>query len=145
MGTSTPREFTDDEVAHIFTPQEASRLLPDIKIRFKEIIERKKVADSLKSEIEHFNLMGYEVPEATEASKELDCVVKDLMKMIGEIEDLGVVIRDIDTGLVDFPALRFGEKVCLCWKYGESGIEYWHTQGEGFQGRKPLKVQPISR
>ena len=53
-------------------------------------------------------------------------------------------VRDIDTGLVDFPALRFGNTVYLCWRYGESNIEYWHAANEGFNGRKMLNQQVIS-
>jgi hypothetical protein len=77
-------------------------------------------------------------------NQELDTVVKDLMSRVSELEDLGVMVRDIDTGLVDFPANRFGNTVFLCWRYGESDIEYWHSAGEGFSGRKSLKQQVIS-
>ncbi len=103
-------------------------------------MERKKGADSLKAEIERFGLLGFDVPEVKEKNRELDIIVKDLMRRICELEDLGVMIRDIEVGLIDFPAERFGEKVFLCWKYGESDIEYWHSANEGFSGRKLLKV-----
>lgn len=66
-----------------------------------------------------------------------------LTKKIAELEDLGVVVKDLDYGLVDFPADRYGEKVMLCWRYGESEVLYWHKPNEGFNGRKPLKVQLI--
>jgi hypothetical protein len=77
-------------------------------------------------------------------NQELDTVVKDLMSRVSELEDLGVRVRDIDAGLVDFPALRFGNTVYLCWRYGESDIEFWHGAEEGFNGRKSLKQQVIS-
>lgn len=88
--------------------------------------------------------MGFETPELLEKNQELDTVVKDLMARVSELEDLGVRVRDIDTGLIDFPAIRFGNTVYLCWRYGESEIEYWHSANEGFSGRKSLKQQVIS-
>ena len=115
-------------------------MLPDVKLKVREIKQRKKVADSLKAEIERLSLLGFEVPEAKEKNDELDTTVKDLMRRVCELEDLGVTIRDIEAGLVDFPAERFGEKVFLCWKDGEPDIEYWHSANEGFSGRKQLKV-----
>jgi hypothetical protein len=119
-------------------------MLPDIKLRLKSIMERKKVADSLRDEIERFSLVGFEVPEARQKTDQLDSVVKDLMANIQELEDLGVKLRDIDTGLLDFPAKRFGEVVYLCWKYGEASIEFWHTQSEGFASRKQINAQIVS-
>jgi hypothetical protein len=120
------------------------RTLPDIKLRLKSIMERKKVADSLRDEIERFSLVGFEVPEARQKTDQLDSAVKDLMANIQELEDLGVKLRDIDTGLLDFPAKRFGEVVYFCWKYGESSIEFWHTQSEGFASRKQINAQIVS-
>lgn len=119
-------------------------MLPDVKIRLKEIIERKKVADILKGDIERFALVGFDTPELTEKNEELQTVVKDLMNRVSELEDLGLRVRDIDTGLVDFPAMRFGSTVFLCWRYGESDIEYWHASNEGFTARKSLNTQVIS-
>jgi hypothetical protein len=118
--------------------------LPDIKIKLKEIMERKNIADILKSDIERYALVGFDTPELTEKSEQLEAVVKDMMTRVSELEDLGLRVRDIDTGLVDFPARRFGSTVYLCWRYGESDIEYWHGPNEGFTGRKSLNAQVIS-
>jgi hypothetical protein len=55
------------------------------------------------------------------------------------LEELGVQVKDLDRGLVDFPALRSnGEEVLLCWQVGEDEIGFWHGLEEGFSGRKPL-------
>jgi hypothetical protein len=102
------------------------------------------LADELKNEIEHYGLVGFETEELSQKNQELDSVVKDLMSRVSELEDLGVRVRDIDSGLVDFPANRFGDTVYLCWRYGESDIEYWHSANEGFSGRKSLRQQVIS-
>ena len=66
-------------------------MLPDVKMRLKSIMEMKKVADSLRDEIERFSLVGFEVPEGRQKTDQLDFIVKDLMAKIQELEDLGVV------------------------------------------------------
>ena len=54
------------------------------------------------------------------------------------IHELGAVVKDLDDGLVDFPARVEGEEAFLCWRLGEEEIGYWHGLDEGFAGRKPL-------
>ena len=52
--------------------------------------------------------------------------------------DLDIVVRDLDEGIVDFPALIDGEEVYLCWREGETGVTHWHSPDTGFAGRRPL-------
>lgn len=130
---------------HYFTPQEASKLLPDIKLKVKELIERKKLVTFLNEELERYSLLGFKTAEVSEKAALLDNQVEGLTKKLAELEDLGVQVKDLDRGLVDFPAERYGEKVLLCWRYGESEVSFWHKPNEGFNGRKPLKVELISR
>jgi len=134
--------FEDQEV-HLFTPQEASKLLPDIKPKVKELIERKKVVAKLHEEIEKYNLLGFKTAEVAEKAAQLDAHVEDMTRKIAELEDLGVQIKDLDYGLVDFPAEKYGERVVLCWRYGEPDVSFWHKPNEGYNGRKPLKIQLI--
>ena len=61
-----------------------------------------------------------------------------LEKEIQKLEDLGCVLKDMTTGLVDFPAVRLGTRVWLCWKLGEDDVRFWHGLHEGFAGRKPV-------
>jgi hypothetical protein len=74
----------------------------------------------------------------------LDSLVETMTRKITELEDLGLQVKDLDSGLVDFPAERYGEKVLLCWRYGESEVSFWHKPNEGFNGRKPISVELIS-
>ncbi|MBV8149172.1 MAG: DUF2203 domain-containing protein [Candidatus Eremiobacteraeota bacterium] len=62
----------------------------------------------------------------------------EIHRLIARIESTGCIVKDIDLGLIDFPAVRAGEDVFLCWKFGESGVAYWHGTDEGFSFRKPL-------
>jgi hypothetical protein len=62
----------------------------------------------------------------------------ELSRALGELEAVDVVLRDIDKGLIDFPAIRDGEEVYLCWLLDETEIAYWHAPDAGFAGRRPL-------
>jgi hypothetical protein len=64
---------------------------------------------------------------------------QQVIALIDEIHAIGCVVKDIDLGLIDFPAAAGGEIVNLCWKLGEPSIEYWHRIDEGFAWRKPLR------
>jgi hypothetical protein len=61
--------------------------------------------------------------------------VKDSM---AEIDSIGVQVKDLDIGLLDFPAVYEDQVILMCWKQGEKGISHWHDTQEGFAGRKPL-------
>jgi hypothetical protein len=129
---------------HSFTPQEASKLLPDIKPRIKELIDKKRVIASLNAELERYSLLRIRSSDLSEKASLLDTLVEQMTRKIAELEDLGVKVKDLDSGLVDFPADRYGDKVMLCWRYGESEVSFWHKLNEGFVNRKPLKVELIS-
>jgi hypothetical protein len=62
----------------------------------------------------------------------------ELRESMFELRDRGIVLRDLDRGLVDFPAFRNGEEIYLCWLEGEEEIGFWHEPGAGFAGRRPL-------
>jgi hypothetical protein len=145
VGKRKARDTTafDTQQTHLFTPQEASKLLPDIRPKVKELVERKKVVAALHDEIEKYNLLGFRSPDVAEKAAQLDALVEDMTRKIAELEDLGVQVKDLEFGLVDFPAERYGERVLLCWRYGEPDVSFWHRQNEGYSGRKSLRIQVI--
>ena len=65
-------------------------------------------------------------------------LVRRMQRTVARIETWGITLRDIDTGLVDFPALANGRPIWLCWRLGEGDISWWHEMDEGFAGRRPL-------
>jgi hypothetical protein len=65
-------------------------------------------------------------------------MLEQLEKEIQKLEDLGCVLKDMSTGLIDFPAVRLGTRVWLCWKLGEEKVVFWHGLHEGFAGRKSV-------
>jgi hypothetical protein len=62
----------------------------------------------------------------------------ELQSAAGELDAVDVIVRDLDRGLVDFPALRDGREIYLCWEEGEDEVGYWHETDAGFSGRQPL-------
>ena len=117
--------------------------MPDIKPKVKELIDRKKVVTELHAEMERHNLLGIRTVEVAEKAALLDALVDGMTKKIAELQDLGVVVKDLDYGLIDFPAERYGENVLLCWMYGESEVSFWHKPMEGYNGRRSLKLQLV--
>jgi hypothetical protein len=65
-------------------------------------------------------------------------VIDQMQAGVARIDELGVTLREIETGLIDFPALVSGRQVWLCWRLGEGDIEWWHELADGFGGRLPL-------
>lgn len=76
--------------------------------------------------------------EMKEREKEIRTLVRRMQASVARIEAWSVALRDIETGLVDFPALVSGRPVWLCWRLGEGDIEWWHEHDRGFEDRKPL-------
>jgi hypothetical protein len=70
--------------------------------------------------------------------REVAAALVALSRALNELDAVDVVVRDVDRGLVDFPALRDGEEVYLCWLVDEDEIRFWHAPDAGFAGRRPL-------
>ncbi len=81
---------------------------------------------------------GAGVRRVGDKRKALDAVETLLDTLAQDIVDRGILLKDPDRGLVDFPALREGREVYLCWLLGENAIEFWHDIDAGFAGRQPL-------
>jgi len=128
-----------------FDRREAEELLPAIESFLEEAQKQKRALDSITAEISNAALrimmLGGSLPPFAELNRkknQREKVAEQLNQTVEEIQQTGCLVKDLDTGLVDFPSLRGGEKVYLCWKLGEERIGYWHGIEEGFAGRKPL-------
>ena len=71
--------------------------------------------------------------------------IETINGIISEIHDTGCLVKDLDMGLIDFPTKYNGTEVYLCWRLGESGIEYWHGVDEGFRGRKLIDADFLAK
>jgi len=128
-----------------FTLEQAHKLLPVLKSLLKRSMDGKQVIDRAEKEFQdlrHRILLsgGLSVDVAAMARRraERDKIFQDTKDAIAEINAIGVQVKDLDIGLLDFPCALDDQVVLLCWKYGEDKIEFWHGQEEGFKGRKPI-------
>ena len=122
----------------IYTPQEANKALPEIKRRFNTILSQKNNVVLLQEELQKTVESGSSLESFIKKKQQLNGAVSNLYKSIELLEDMGIMIKSVDDGLLDFPCMRFDEEVWLCWKRGETEIKFWHDKEEGFMGRKPL-------
>jgi hypothetical protein len=81
-------------------------------------------------------------PELRRLRLRMRGIVDQMQADVAWLDERGIVLRDIATGLLDFPALASGRPVWLCWRLGEDRVAYWHGRDEGFGGRKPLVALP---
>ena len=129
-----------------FTPEEANAALTQVRPLVERMVEHRRAhieALERQEELEgHIRGNGGGIPPAqlAETAAEVERHARELARAVDDIVELGVEVKDVDEGLVDFPALRRGETVLLCWKLGEDGIAYWHSVEAGFAGRRPLPL-----
>ena len=92
-------------------------------------------------------LGGYSPPlgDLLRKKSEHDEAAEHLVEIVNRIQETGVLVKDLDIGLVDFPSLVDGEEIYLCWKLGEDHITFWHGIDEGFAGRKPIDEPDTGR
>jgi hypothetical protein len=127
-----------------FTPEEANAALEQVRPLVEQMVVRRRAhveALERQEELEgriRGNGGGIPPAELAEAAAEVDRQARSLARMVDDIVEFGVEVKDLDEGLVDFPALRGGETVLLCWQLGEDEIAYWHSPEDGFAGRRPL-------
>ena len=121
-----------------FTVQEANALLPELRELLADV---QKIRDALVVELEAAVPVLRQARKnggGTEANPYLDSI-QDLNGRLGRLGEIGVQIKDVDKGLVDFPAWRDEREVFLCWHLGEDEVRYWHDLETGFAGRQAIE------
>jgi hypothetical protein len=119
-----------------FTRAEANALLPQLTAMLSQLRESKdELTDS-----EAHEALGEAAPSngGGDEGKQVGVAFLEVRRILGTIEESGIVLRDIDRGLVDFPALIDGREVYLCWEVGEDDVAFWHDMDAGYGGREPL-------
>jgi len=129
----------------IFTLDEAQSLLPVLESLLKRAIEGKRSAEEAESSLtglaQRIYLSGGMRVNAASVARlraEMETNLKRVEESIAEIDSIGVQVKDLDSGLLDFPFKLDDQVVLLCWRMGEPSIEHWHTLEAGFQGRQPV-------
>jgi hypothetical protein len=120
----------------LFAKPEADALLPRLRAILAGL-QRLASSDELVDNRQHLVDVGRSNGSAEAAAKLMDSAA-ELRGLLAEIEAAGVILRDPESGLCDFPAERDGEEIYLCWRLGEDQVSWWHPRDTGVAGRQPL-------
>lgn len=128
-----------------FTLEEAQSLLPVVESLLKRAIDGKKSAEDVDAGLSELGRRIYlsggmrvDVAMVARMRADMENHLQRARESIAEIDAIGVQVKDLDTGLIDFPCRLDDEVVLLCWRIGETAIEHWHTMEDGYQGRQPV-------
>jgi len=120
-------------------------LLPLLESLLKRAIEGKRAAQGIESELTELGRRIYlaggmrvNLAEAGRKRTELEAHMQRVKESVAEIDSIGVQVKDVDSGLLDFPCRIDDQVVLLCWRMGETSIEHWHTVEGGFKSRQPV-------
>lgn len=120
-----------------FTVEEANQLVPKIT---EILVAARETKTMIERKVDDWRKVHKSIGPAEEAvlRGQVDFLASHLETQLGEITELGCIPKDLDVGLVDFPARVDAKEAYLCWKFGEARVEHWHGLTDGFKGRKLL-------
>jgi hypothetical protein len=132
-----------------FTAAEANNMLPLVRAIVKDIVDLAHSLRDQNARLERLTLDGVArgILTAQQLEEEQSAFEKDqdeLQAFVDELHGLGLELKDLLVGLVDFPGWMDDREVCLCWKLGEAEVAWWHETNAGYQGRQPLPVHAES-
>jgi hypothetical protein len=128
----------------LFTPREANSALDQVRPVAERLVavraRMRELAETQSANILAIggNGVGYAATDLKAAQGGLGQLADEAAAAVRELTAIGVVVKDLDLGLLDFPAVRDGEEVELCWQVGEEAVAYWHPLEAGYRGRKPI-------
>jgi hypothetical protein len=131
-------------MSRFFTAEEANELLPQVRalvegmVRARAKLATAENAQGTVARAVGGNGGGLDPQELHDTREAVDDLSEQVGRAISALGELGVIVKDAERGLVDFPSRRGDEIVLLCWQLGEERVEYWHTMDDGFAGRQPL-------
>jgi len=127
-----------------FTPAEANSALEEVRpVAERLVAVRARMRELEQSQAELVTAIGgngggYAATDLNAAQAELAGLAEAAVACVERLDELGVTLKDLDLGLLDFPSERDGEEVLLCWHVGEESVSSWHGLEEGYAGRKPI-------
>jgi hypothetical protein len=134
-----------DEGPRFFTVEEANDLVAELEIEFGRVARvRSELAPVVEvlgeTAVEAILEEGADAPPGREReTDQLRKLAAEITLAVERVNALGVLVKDLDVGLVDFYSMQDGEPVFLCWQYGEPAVSHWHGVEEGFAGRRPIE------
>ena len=127
-----------------FTIKTANEALPVVIKKFDNLKKQKNEIIKAEQELQIIMSSTDNFEKYIIQKQKLNSEMTRFYQLIEEIEDIGVSLKGLDQGLLDFPSKRFDEDIWLCWKDGETEIKFWHDMNSGFNGRKPISVSDES-
>ena len=129
----------------LFTVEEANRLLVEIRPRFERLVEAKREFDRIRTRMDVLGLAtsgaGQDNPDVIELRRHQErynALAEMISNGVSAVHRRGCLIKDLDSGLLDFYALNGDRLVFLCWKLGETEVAHWHRLDAGFSDRQPI-------
>ena len=129
----------------VFTLEEAQAVLPVVEALLKRAMEARRSVMEIEHDLQQLSQrislsggMRVDVPAVKRQRTAHDLFAEQVQELVTEIDSIGVEVKDLDSGLLDFPCKLEDRVVLLCWKQGEDRITHWHTMEDGFRGRKPI-------
>jgi hypothetical protein len=125
----------------LFTVDHANRTLPLVRRIVEDIVREHRAWQEAIVELDLL-VSGVRAdlpdPRATALERRIQAIARDIDQCQGELESLGIQLKDRRLGLIDFPSEMDGRRVLLCWRLGESSVQFWHDEQTGYAGRQPL-------
>lgn len=149
-----PAKPAGDNPKQFFTVEQANKMLPLVRPIVADVVRQWELVHDLEQRLaavtrkhpakagQAAGLDDYD-EELAQSQAELEAERQSLMGYVGELQELGVQLKGWD-GLCDFPSLRDGREILLCWRLGEPEVAHWHDLKSGFAGRQPLHPQPTA-
>ena len=121
-----------------FTIEEANRLIPQMKMIIEQLRQGRHQLQQHRTTADAVAQGASGNGGGREPSTYLSEYSQTFARELARLQAMGILLKDLDRGLIDFPHQRNGREVYLCWKYGEERIDYWHEIDSGYSGRQPL-------
>jgi hypothetical protein len=125
----------------LFTVDHANRTLPLVRRIVEDIVREHRRWQEAIVELDLL-ISGVRAelpdPRASSLEREIQSIAREIDQFQAELEALGIQLKDRRIGLIDFPSELDGRRVLLCWRLGESSVQFWHDENSGYAGRQPL-------
>jgi hypothetical protein len=121
-----------------FTVEEANRLIPQIKAIVERLRQERRRLLTQRSTAETAARNAVGNGGGQTAATYLSAYWQTYGRGLAQLQAMGILLKDLERGLIDFPHWRQGREVYLCWEYGEERIDFWHETDSGYNGRQPL-------
>jgi hypothetical protein len=127
----------------LFTLAQANRTLPFVTRVVGDLVAKAAEYRRLDAQQRELSTKGASA-ELEQVERRMERLQGELEKVAAELGPIGCELKDLDRGLIDFPARLGDESIYLCWKAGEERIDFWHTLDSGFAGRRPIAELPAA-